>query len=194
MTDQRADTRIESLDERVAEALRAPDEPTVDQRPRRFGGVRLEEDRARDRRAEQHELRLDALTNRLSGLALRTAALQAAQDAALAAKVDTAALADELTTRLDTVVVEQMEAHAAHELAVKLVCSLLTRLEDDERRLEELTETVAALTTKTRSQAGQLTKLRNQLKAATTPDPDPAPAPRTTKRNGTTSAGRRQAV
>jgi hypothetical protein len=165
----------------VAEALRAPDEPTVEHRPRRFG-VRAEQEEARDRRVEQHELRLDALTNRLSAVALRTAALQASQDAAPAVKVDIAALADELTTRLDTVVIEQMEAAAAHELTVKLVSTLLSRLEENERRLTELTEAVDHLATKTRSQAGQLTKLRNHLKAQTEPAPTKTASSATAKR------------
>ena len=188
MTDQRADTRIESLDERVAEALRNPDEPTVEHRRRRFGAAPLDPDPVKDPRVEQHELRLDALTSRISTVALRAAALQTAHEGAMAPMARTAEAVADLGGRVDDLVIEQMEAHAAHELTVKLVADLVARLDaaehevaaaraDAEARADQLAEAVDALTKKVRAQAGQLTKLRNQLKLATAPPP-PTPAAR----------------
>lgn len=210
MTDQRTDPAIDtSLDDRVARAL--ADGPAgldvVDVRdpaaPRRRFGVRMEQDQERERRVAQHELRLDALTQRLSGLALRTAALQAAQEGALDARRDLTALADELTARVDSVVIDQMEAHSAHELTVKLVRDVIARLEEAEARhladraatdarLDELTDAVAALTTKTRTQAGQITKLRNQVKAVT--EAPAGASPPTPEKRASTSATKRAAA
>lgn len=172
----------------------APHAPTGESGPDR---TLAEHDRrleALERRARAHQSRLDSVAVRLSATALRVAAAQAAEEGRITGE------SHAMAARTGRLTAGEAARPDEHERAMLLAAlerageeraelrALLERAErsrqKDRQRLQELAEAltatqdqVAAAVAKTRAQAGQITKLRNQLKDLADPPP-PTPAAR----------------